>query len=121
MPFTCDITLTGVNATISLPSFCLGGVNIQGALQASYMPATKEFGFVGDAKLQAIGLASDSGSSFVDVKIGAPGNPGLVIGQGSLKQFNLALSGSFKVCELLIQPRNLTFQYNTDQNSGSSV
>lgn len=112
-----SITLTGISATISSPNFNFGAVRLQGNLGASYTPENHEFGFVGDLQMAATGMSDSNGGSMVDVFVGAPGLPGLIIRNGELTAFDLSLTGSFRVWKLLIQPMNLTFQYNTDASS----
>ena len=114
---TNAVTLTGINATIDIPNFTLGGIKFEGALGASYTPAENEFGFVGDAKMEVEGLKSGTGDSMLDVEIGAPGSAGLVFKHGELTSFEVTISGQFKAWDLVIKPRTLTFEYATDDNA----
>ena len=116
---TGHVSLTGVNANIDLPNFQLKGVEFDGSLNVTYTETTqeKQFGFQGEVKLKAAGLKSDTGNEEIDVKIGAPGSAGLVVGNGDITSFDLTLTGNIKAWELLIEPRQITFEYSTDEAS----
>jgi hypothetical protein len=48
----------------------------------------------------------------VEATLGAMTTPGLVVGNGSIENFSISLSGEFAVWGLKIQPYGLTFAYD---------
>ena len=108
------VSLTGLSVTLPGPtSFTEAGLTFTATdLQVTYAASNNEFELSGSATLAAA-------DNTIDLTLGSPSAPGLVIQNGSLESLDATVTGSFAYSDLTITAQDLTI--NADAGSNLTV
>jgi hypothetical protein len=110
-------TLTAFNMAANV-NFSFAGMNVYGDLAMTYQSTTSEFAMTGNARANFLGTGFSVTLGTPPVKLGSgtiliPGTQGLVIKDGKLTTFNLALNGKIDIFNVFNVVVSTTASYNS--------